>query len=71
MSEGGFQEWKRWHTEKGGSIGQGAIKKKDNFKEIPECPILGGVVVGGSYNAGMGFGCGGVEMKKGLVGVLR
>lgn len=54
-----FQGWKQWHTEKGESIGQGAIKKKDNSKEVPECSILGEVVVGGSGNADMGFVCGG------------
>lgn len=53
-----FKDGNSGTQKKWGSTGQGAIKKKDNSEAVPECSILGGVGVGGSYNADM-FVCGG------------
>lgn len=70
MAQRVFQGWKQRHKEKGGSIGQVSIKKKNNSKEVPECSVPSGVGAGGSCNEAWGLSVLVVEMRKG-VGVLR
>ena len=67
----------REHFKNGNSGTQerGQFRSRGHLKdrlEVPVCLILGGVGIGGSCNAGMGFVCGVVGMKqKRSVGVLR